>query len=133
MEADAVHFTIEKRLENRKINVPADYITVCQEARKSKIYSVQYLYHDFFKCLDDNLFYKSVRPGRGVGSPRVVDVRAFRYLPEGKMQFKLNFADEWEDLPQRQDKNVSPMLFNNLPSLYKERVKIKKRKFNDLH
>lgn len=132
MEADTVHSTIEKRLKNRKINVPADYITVCQEARKSKPYSVQYLHHDFFKSFDDSLFYKSVRPGRCVGSPRVVDVRAFRYLPEGKIQFKLNFGDEWEDLPQRRDKNVRPMLFNNLPNLYKERVKIKKRKFNDL-
>lgn len=133
MEADAIHLTIEKRLENRKINVPADYITVCQEDRKRQPYSVQYLYHDFFKCLDGNHFYKSVRPGRGVGSPRVIDFRAFRYLPEGKMQFKLNFADEWEGLPQIKDKNVSPMLFDNLPSLYKEKVKIKKRKFIDLH
>lgn len=132
MEADAVHSTIEKKLKNKKINVPADYITVCQDARRSKPYSVEYLDHHFFKYFDGSLFYKSIRPGRGVGSPRVVDVRAFRYLPEGKIQFKLNFADEWEDLPQRKDKNIRPMLFEDLPSLYKERIKIKKRKFNDL-
>lgn len=74
IEADAVHSTIEQRLKNKKINVPADYVTVCREARKSNPYFVEYLHHEFFKCFDNHLFYKSVRPGRGVGSPRVVDV-----------------------------------------------------------
>lgn len=49
MEADSMHAMIEKKLKNRKINVPADYINVCREARRTpKAYSVEYLHHNFF-------------------------------------------------------------------------------------
>lgn len=34
MEVDSVHATIEKKLKDQIINVPADYVTICQEARK---------------------------------------------------------------------------------------------------
>ena len=34
MEADAMHSLIERRLKNKKINVPADYIDVCLSARE---------------------------------------------------------------------------------------------------
>lgn len=90
MEADSIHAMIEKKLKNQKINVPDDYINVCREARRThKAYSVEYLHHDFFLKCDVNTFYKSIRPRKGIGDPRVVDVRAYRYLPEGMIQFKL--------------------------------------------
>lgn len=132
MEADCIHSTIERRLQNKKINVPAEYVQVCEQARKCKPYTVHYLSHDFFKCFDSHLFYKSVRPGKVVGSPCVTDVRAFQYLPDGTMKYKLNFSDKWEVLPQRKNIKVTPTFFENLPNLYKERLKIKKRKFDDL-
>lgn len=103
MEADSIHSTIERRLRYKNINVPADYISVIKEARMSQPYTVQYWEHGFFKSFDGHLFYKSIRPGIGVGSNCVVDVRAFRYLPEGNIQFKLYFSDEWTDIPQRKN------------------------------
>lgn len=33
MEADAMHSSIERQLTNVKIDVPADYVSVCKEAR----------------------------------------------------------------------------------------------------
>lgn len=89
MEADSIHNTIERRLQNRKINVPAEYITVCEEARKCNPYTVHYLSHDLFKCYDGHLFYKSVRLWKIVGSPYVTDIRVFQYLPDGTMKYKL--------------------------------------------
>lgn len=98
----------------------------------SQPYTVQYLEHGFFKSFDGHLFYKSIRPGIGVGSNCVVDVRAFRYLPEGKIQFKLYFSDEWTDIPQRKNTKVRAMVFEELPGLYSSRLKVKKLKYDDL-
>lgn len=50
MEVDAMHSCIEKKIRNRKINIPADYVHACKIARKHpKPYDVKYLTHDFFK------------------------------------------------------------------------------------
>lgn len=112
MEADSMHSTIERRLKNKHINVPADYVTVCREARKSpKPYSVEYLEHGFFKCFDGHHFYSSIRPGRGVGDPRVTDVKAYRYLPNGNIQYKLKFSNEWTELPGRKVKQLFQCFF----------------------
>lgn len=49
MEADSMHSTIERKIKNRVINVPADYVSICQEARITpKPYFVKYLNHIFF-------------------------------------------------------------------------------------
>ena len=54
MAVVSMHSLIERRLKSIKINVPADYITACREARKSLgPYKVEYLYHTFFKEFDD--------------------------------------------------------------------------------
>lgn len=132
MEADSIHSTIERRLRFRSIQVPADYIAVIKEARISQPYLVQYIEHGFFKSFDDHLFYKSVRPGKGVGAPCVTDVRAFLYHPEGIIKFKFNFSDEWSELPQRKITTMLPTDFHELPNLHKTRITIKKRKYNDL-
>lgn len=132
MEADSIHSTIERKLRKKNIYVPADYISVIKEARMLQPYDVRYIDHDFFKCIDKYLFYRSIRPGTGKGSPCVVDVRAYKYLPEGKIQFKLNFSDEWADLPQRKNTRMTPMYFETLPNLHKTRIRIKKRKYRDL-
>ena len=66
MEADSMHSVIEWKLRNRKINVPADYMTICQNAYKLKPYTIKYLSFDFFKDLkkkkksfcNDNLAWK---------------------------------------------------------------------------
>lgn len=133
MEADAMHSTIERKLKNKKINVPADYVSVCKEARRiPSPYSVHYLNHKFFKNFDGHLFYSSIRPGRGVGDARVQDIRALRYLPERKLQYKLSFSDDWQDIPQRVNKLIKSTFLECFPDIYIRRLPIKKRKFEDL-
>ncbi|XP_039295862.1 uncharacterized protein LOC120354035 [Nilaparvata lugens] len=132
MEADSIHSTIERRLRLRNIQVPADYISVIREARISQPYSVQYIEHSFFKSFNDHLFYRSVRPGKGVGAKCVSDVRAFMYHPEGIIKFKLNFSDNWSDLPQRRIMTMKPTNLQDIPNLLGNRRKIKKRKYDDL-
>lgn len=78
------------------------------------------------------LFYKSIRPVRDVGAPRVVDVKAYQYLPNATIQYKLKFSDEWTDIPGRKNKTINPMSFESFPALYKERLQVKKSKFDYL-
>ena len=92
----------------------------------------QYLDHHFFKYFDKHLFYSTIRPGKVVGSPRVVDIRGLKYLPDPKLLFKLDFSDDWQDIPQRKNKSVKPTNHETLPGLFADRIPIKKRKFDDL-
>lgn len=133
MEGDAMHSLIERRLKNVKINVPADYINVCKQARKSPAeYHVEYLEHTYFKNFEDHLFFKSIRPGKTVGDPCVTDIRAFQYNPNGTINFKFNFSDEWELLPQRKNAKIEVTAIEHLPNLYNERLSIKRRKYDHL-
>lgn len=132
MEVDSMHATIERKLKNRNINVPADYMHVCRTARKNPSpYHVKYLTHDFFKNLESLKFYQSIRPGRSVGDPTVTDIKALKYLNDGEIQYKIRHTEEWRLLNQRK-KALSPQMFNDIPNLYKERRKIKKEKFQHL-
>lgn len=59
----------------------------------------------------------------------VTDIRALQYLPNGNIYYKLDFDDEWRELPQRQ-KPVSQMV--EWPQMYKEKRKIKFQKWQHL-
>lgn len=91
-----------------------------------------YLEHTYFKEFEHHLFYNSIRPGKSVGSPRVLDIRALQYLPDCTIKYKLDFSDNWEILPQRKNKTVKPTLLEDFPALFKERLKIKKKKYDHL-
>lgn len=133
MEVDSVHACIERKLKNKIINVPADYISVCKEARvHPKPYYVHYLMNDFFNSYKDILFYKSIRPGKKPGDATVTDIRALKYMPDGQILYKLKFSDLWTTLPQRKNVKVIPKELNCLPNLYNNRLKVTKRKFDDL-
>ena len=72
MEVDSMHASIEKKLRNKTINVPAEYIGICRSARKNpKPYNVKYLAHSFFKSFNDIKFIKSKRPGKMKGDSKV--------------------------------------------------------------
>lgn len=64
MEVDSMHAMIEKKLKNKVINVPAEYITICKNAKKVKPYQVEYLNYSFFKNFKEMNFYNSIRPGK---------------------------------------------------------------------
>ncbi|CAG4931564.1 unnamed protein product [Parnassius apollo] len=132
MEADSMHATIERKLKNKIIHVPAEYAGVCLGARKQpKPYNVSHLTHKFYKSFESVQFYKSIRPGKAKEDAKVTDIRALQYKT-GNIYFKLRFTDEWQLLPQRRNENITVKPIESLPDLHRSRLKINSRKFNDL-
>ncbi|XP_050518028.1 uncharacterized protein LOC126892515 [Diabrotica virgifera virgifera] len=104
MECDSVHSAIETKLKHREIHLPSDYASATKEARSKPFpYEVKLVDYQFFKnyANEDTWRYTSIRPGRKVGDPVVTDLRALLYTIDGKIQYKLNFDDEWSELPIR--------------------------------
>lgn len=127
MEVDNMHSCIEKKVRNRVINVPADYVHACRIARREKPYKVKYLTFDFFKKYDEVKFYKSIRPGRNT----VNQIRALKYETNGKISFKLRHPDPWENLNQR-SQSLIPRPISEIQPLFKEKRKIKADKYQHL-
>lgn len=133
MEADSMHSLIERQMKNKTINVPADYIKICEAARKRpNAYKVKYLNFNFFKKFDTVKFVKSIRPGTRTGDPVVTNIRALRYSPNRTIQYKLRFSNNWQDLPARVNRTIKPVTLEELPNLYKERIRITKTKYEHL-
>ncbi|VEN42000.1 unnamed protein product [Callosobruchus maculatus] len=134
MECDSVHSLIERKLHNREIELPTDYVKVTREARlKPAPYDVKYMRHSDFRNYDlrNQMAYQSIRPGKKAHDPTVTNLREIHYEPEGKIQIKLQFNDELTDLPQRVVKNPSLMpVFDE--KLFTDRLKIAKTKFDHL-
>lgn len=80
------------------------YSRFTKDARKKpKPYTVvQMTYHDFkdYTC-SAHQSYKSIRPGQVKDDPTVINLRALRYNSSGVIPYKLQFDDEWWELPQR--------------------------------
>nr|CAI5828453.1 unnamed protein product [Callosobruchus analis] len=128
VEVDSMHSCIEKKIRNRKINIPADYAHACKIARTHpKPHDVKYLTHEFFKKFDDLNYYKSIRHRTAT----VTRIRALKYDSTGKIFFKLRHTDSWELLNQR-IKLSEPRRTDSLQNLYLERRKIKKDKYEHL-
>lgn len=159
MECDSMHATIERYLRHREINVPADYIDACKNARQSNPYKVIYLDHSFFKDFTKPLMFKSIRPGIRKGDPKVTDIRCLKYDSNGKIHYKLSFKDDFKVLPacddskekvdegsrkskrKAQDPNksltsyqdkVREFLEANFQPLYNDRLKITAAKYQHL-
>lgn len=130
MEVDSMHSSIERKIKNRNINVPADYISIIESARNNPYY-VQYLEHDFFKAFGQLTSYKSIRPGRMAGDPKVTDIRALMYSPSGNISYKLRFTEPWALLPQRKG-DFTAKNFDEMQNLHQGRLKIKAKKYHDL-
>lgn len=131
MEADSVHSVIERKLKNKKIYLPSDYVRVIEEARMNpRPYDVQYLSHDFFLNFEGINTLKSIRPGDKAGDPVVHDIRALRYEPDGSIHFKLMLDDEWAPVPMKRKESTN--LINAPVALYVEKPKISKQKYNHL-
>lgn len=129
MECDSVHACIERKLRNREIELPSDYAKASREARRNpEPYEVIQLSYDFFKDYSRSEFhrYVSIRPGK---DHTVTDIKALNYNPNGKIQFKLNFDHEFQDLPSR-SKVIAPVL--NYPQQNKARLPITEKKWKDL-
>ncbi|CAK1593378.1 unnamed protein product [Parnassius mnemosyne] len=131
MECDSTHAAIERKLKNREIHLPSDYITVTKEARINPApYEAIMIYYDFVKDYSNKSTwrYSSIRPGRKAGDPLVVDLRVIQYRPEGTIFFKINFDDDWSELP------VRPRKLNSIQytPLHAAPIPIASSKFNHL-
>lgn len=79
MEVVSMHSTIERKVRTKKINVPADYVTICKTACTKTPYYVEYLTFDFFKSFYNILFFKSIRPGNKKDDPVVTEIKGLMY------------------------------------------------------
>ncbi|KAF2900770.1 hypothetical protein ILUMI_05423 [Ignelater luminosus] len=134
MEVDSMHSTIEKKLKKAIINVPADYVTICQFACTKSPYHVEYLSHSSFKNLEQNLrFFKSIRPGKEAGDLTVNDVKEIKHT-SNMIFYKLRHSEEEDEkpLPVRMDSKVKARPFSEIHALYNCRLKIKKEKYDHL-
>lgn len=60
----------------------------------------------------------------------VAHLRAIKYLKDGTIQYKLDFDDDWQDLPRRPKKiSVQKSVW---PPMYKDELKIEDRKWHHL-
>lgn len=127
MEVDSMHSSIERVLKRTKIHLPADYTEVCKNARRNPFpYQVEYFTHGFFKNFSTLNYFPSIRPGRTVGDPTVMDIKALKY-ENGSLMYKLRHTSEvWEQLPRRMKIDIKYNLtsYRDLPPLYSARRKI---------
>lgn len=130
MEVDSMHSVIERKIRNKKINMPADYVQICKTACSKKPYKTKYLLHTFFKKCDELKFFTSIRPGKTVGSQVVADLKAIKYSTDGVF-YKLRHPEDWQLLPVRLN-NPAPVIFEKLPQLHNARMNIKTEKYNHL-
>lgn len=130
MECDSVHAQIERKLKNKEIYIPADYIDVIKKARINPFpYEVVYLDHAIFMDYSKLGPMDSIRPGRTAGDPKVNDLRAIKYCPSGQIFYKLSFEGGWTLLEKRQRKNKFEGVVGRL---YTAPIKIKEDKFKHL-
>lgn len=130
MEVDAVHSSIERKINKRNIYIPQNYVEIIQQCRPSHPYVVRYVDHTFFQKYSDLNYYKSIRPGTKVGDPVVADLRVITYTADKNVRYRLNFGDELMDLPRKarnlnaDTKAISPL--HEMP------LKLKKSKYEHL-
>ncbi|CAG5055761.1 unnamed protein product [Parnassius apollo] len=128
MKVDAMHSLIERRMRNRIINVPADYVQIIESTRNNP-FDVTYLEHTFFKDFRNISSYKSIRPERSSGDPKVTDIHALMYSSSGEISYKLRFEEPWMLLAQRKSP-FSAKSFEEMQNLHQTRLKTKARKYD---
>lgn len=130
MEGDSVHAMIENKLKNKDIYVPYEFVKYTKEARMKPFpYDAKYLKHDFFKDYSKLEYYRSIRPGRKTGDPVVTDIHCLKYDPAGVIQYKLQFDDEYKDIPRRPSKVCLDI---EIKKLHTARLSIQASKFKHL-
>jgi len=99
MECDIVHGLIEKKLKNKEIYLPSEFVRITKEARKNpEPYKAKMLSHENFNDFNSHQCCKSIRPEHTKGDPEVKDIRSLKYDPvKENIQYKLSFVDEYKD------------------------------------
>lgn len=132
MEVDSVHSAIERRLKNKKIHLPSDYLRATEEARrKPEPYECIKLEFDFFFNYSKPEYhrFKTIRPGKKTSDPTVTDIKGLRYCPNGDLRVKIDISQDWQELPIRSQ--VIPPI-EIYPKLHSAPLKITKKKWSHL-
>jgi hypothetical protein len=124
MEVDSTHSIKERRLKNRPIYAPTNYVEVMKSVCEQHPFIVEYVDHTFFKNYSCLKCYDTIRPGIKVGDPVVTDIRSLKYKPEGVIQYKVLYSDEYKDLPKQRNATV-PTGCEVIPPLYTGPFQIK--------
>lgn len=132
MEADSVHAQIEKKIKNKPIHLPSDYIRFTKEAKVNNPYEVKEVSYDFIKNYGqkETQKYTSIRPGKKAFDPTVNDIKAIKYSPDGIIRVKLEFDHTYIELPTRGKRNVYKL--SDFPQLRQSPIKLCARKWSDL-
>lgn len=101
MECDSMHSTIERKLNNREIYSPAQYVEICKTARLTKPYHVQYLQHTFFTKFSSMPYLRSIRPGNKTGDATVFELRCIQYRTDGTTFYKNVQNEDFVKLPKK--------------------------------
>lgn len=129
MEADSVHATIEKKIKNKQIYLPSDYTRLTLEARQTpQPYEVKSVNYTFCKNYGESMVYPSIRPGKSAGDPQVTDIKSMKYTADGIIQVKLDFSEDFIDLPIRRKRPAVKSLIT-IPQLHSRKIPIKKQKW----
>jgi len=131
MEEDSVNSAIEKQLRASTIYSPAGYIERFKRARSDYPYAVRYRTHTFAKDYAKFRYYDSIRPGKRAGDPVVTDIRVLRHLPVGVVEYKLDFDDEFQELPRPRNAPTAK-LTDTVSQLQTGPNPIKQTKYDDL-
>ncbi|XP_008185188.1 uncharacterized protein LOC100161732 isoform X2 [Acyrthosiphon pisum] len=134
LPCDSVHSAIESVLKNKEIYLPSDYVKLTKIARqKPNPYDSTLMTHSDFQDYKDIVFYKSIRPGKSKGDPEVRDIRAIKYDPTTqKIYFKLNFDDQYQEIPKYHKAKKKVDINKEVTSLYQNRMVLSFSKWSDL-
>lgn len=133
MEGDSVHSVIERKLKNKHIYLPSDYVRYTKSARENGAYETHSITFDFIKnfSVKELMVYDTIRPGKAVGDPTVTDLRVIHYSPSGDIKTKLSFDEEFKALPHRK-KLATPPPLSSFPQLHVEPLRITQLKWKNL-
>lgn len=87
--------------------------------------------YSFVKNYADSSTFRntSIRPGRKAGDPSVTNIRGIKYMADGVIKIKLNFDEDWVNLPIR-PKNITGTI--TYSQLNKNTIPISATKYNHL-
>lgn len=120
LECDSDLARIERKKNNKEFDVSADFVKIIKEAKLgTDKYNVKYVLKK----------YSSIRPGKKIGDPCVIDIRSLKYSSSNTLNYKLCFDDWWKDHPQCQNRSVINMTSG---PLYLAPIPLQTRKYRDL-
>ena len=84
--------------------------------------------HSFLKDYSFVTYRTSIGPCNKAGNPQVHDLVALKYNPNGSVQYKAVFDEDWAELPQRE----RAVTVSAIPHLYDTPLKKSNQKYKHL-